>query len=211
MIAIIDYGVGNLFSLQSSLKFIGADAEVTNDIAKIKAADRIILPGVGAFADAIRKLRESGMEQVVLEEAANGKPVLVMYAYQHDLTRIQQRFGKYGSENPNGVRELKTSADLEDWNAGKIPVAVTQPASTGHGLNLQAGGSTLIWFGLTWSLELYQQTNARLWRQGQTADTVVIHHIITKDTIDERILSALHRKEKTQTALIDAVKANLEG
>ena len=78
-------------------------------------------------------------------------------------------------------------------------------------MNLQAGGSTLIWFGLTWSLELYQQTTARLWRQGQTADTVVIHHIITKDTIDERIMNALHKKEKTQTALIDAVKANLEG
>ena len=79
-----------------------------------------------------------------LIEAANGKPVLVMYAYQHDLTRIQQHFGKYGPENPTGVRELKTSADLEDWNAGKIPVAVTQPASTGHGLNLQHGGSTIV-------------------------------------------------------------------
>ena len=85
-----------------------------------------------------------------LIEAANGKPVLVMYAYQHDLTRIQQRFGKYGPENPNGVRELKTSADLEDWNAGKISVAATQPASTGHGLNLQHGGSTIVWFGLNW-------------------------------------------------------------
>ena len=77
-------------------------------------------------------------------------------------------------------------------------------------MNLQAGGSTLIWFGLTWSLELYQQTNARLWRQGQKAQTVVIHHIITTDTIDERIMSALRRKDKTQSALIDAVKANLE-
>lgn len=89
-------------------------------------------------------------------------------------------------------------------------MAVIHPASAGHGLNLQAGGSTLIWFGLTWSLELYQQTNARLWRQGQEAQTVVIHHIITKDTIDERIMSALRRKDKTQSALIDAVKANLE-
>ena len=90
-------------------------------------------------------------------------------------------------------------------------MALIHPASAGHGLNLQAGGSTLVWFGLTWSLELYQQTNARLWRQGQTTDTVVIHHIIAKDTIDERIMAALHKKEKTQTALIDAVKANLEG
>ena len=89
-------------------------------------------------------------------------------------------------------------------------MAVIHPASAGHGLNLQSGGSTLVWFGLTWSLELYQQTNARLWRQGQEAQTVVIHHIITKDTIDERIMSAIRRKDKTQSALIDAVKANLE-
>ena len=93
---------------------------------------------------------------------------------------------------------------------GQDPGGVIHPASAGHGLNLQSGGSTLVWFGLTWSLELYQQTNARLWRQGQKAQTVVIHHIITKDTIDERIMSALRRKDKTQSALIDAVKANLE-
>ena len=99
--------------------------------------------------------------------------------------------------------------DIEDWNSGKIPVAVIHPASAGHGLNLQSGGSTLIWFGLTWSLELYQQTNARLWRQGQVDRTVVIQHIITKGTIDERILKALSHKELTQNALIDAVKANL--
>ncbi len=93
------------------------------------------------------------------------------------------------------MREIKSSKDITDWNAGKIPVAVIHPASAGHGLNLQAGGSTLIWFGLTWSLELYQQTNARLWRQGQTSGTVVIEHIITKGTIDERILKALSKKE----------------
>ena len=96
------------------------------------------------------------------------------------------------------------------FNAEKIPVAVIHPASAGHGLNLQAGGSTLVWFGLTWSLELYQQTNARLWRQGQESGTVVIQHIITKGTIDERIVKALSKKEMTQTALIDAVKADLE-
>lgn len=136
-----------------------------------------------------------------LIEAANGKPVLVAYWFKHDLERIRARFT---------VREIKTAQDIADWNQGKIPVAVIHPASAGHGLNLQAGGSTLIWFGLTWSLELYQQTNARLWRQGQKAQAVVIHHIITKDTIDERIMSALRRKDKTQSALIDAVKANLE-
>ena len=142
-------------------------------------------------------------------EAANGKPVLVMYAYQHDLTRIQQRFGKYGPENPNGVRELKTSADLEDWNAGKIPVAVTQPASTGHGLNLQHGGSTIVWFGLNWSLELYEQANARLWRQGQK-ETVVVHHLVVKGTMDEQVMRALHEKAADQNALLAAVKARIQ-
>ena len=135
-----------------------------------------------------------------LIEAANGKPLLVAYWYKHDLERIRKRFP---------VCEIKTSRDIADWNAGKITVAVIHPASAGHGLNLQAGGSTLVWFGLTWSLELYQQTNARLWRQGQTSDTVVIHHIITKDTVDEQIMAALGRKDKTQSALIDAVRANL--
>ena len=135
-----------------------------------------------------------------LIEAANGKPLLVAYWFKHDLQRIKKRFN---------VREIKSSKDITDWNNGDIPVAVIHPASAGHGLNLQAGGSILIWFGLTWSLELYQQTNARLWRQGQTSGTVVIEHIITKGTIDERILKALSLKEVTQNALIDAVKANL--
>ena len=135
-----------------------------------------------------------------LIESANGKPLLVAYWFQHDLARIKERFS---------VREIKTSKDIEDWNQGKIPLAVIHPASAGHGLNLQTGGSTLVWFGLTWSLELYQQCNARLHRQGQT-DTVVIHHIIAKGTIDEDVMAALQRKEKIQTALINAVKAKLE-
>ena len=134
-----------------------------------------------------------------LIEGANGKPVLVAYWYNHDLQRIKERFK---------VHEIKTSQDIKDWNCGKIPVAVIHPASAGHGLNLQSGGSTLVWFGLTWSLELYQQTNARLHRQGQT-ETVVIHHIIAKDTIDEDVMKALRRKEKTQSDLINAVKARL--
>ena len=116
-----------------------------------------------------------------LLEAANGNPVLIAYWFRHDLERIRKRFT---------VLEIQTCQDISDWNAGRIPVAVIHPASAGHGLNLQAGGSTLIWFGLTWSLELYQQTNARLWRQGQK-NTVVIHHIITKGTIDEQIMKAL--------------------
>ncbi len=135
-----------------------------------------------------------------LIEGANGKPVLIAYWYQHDAERIRARFP---------VREIKTSQDIEDWNAGKISAAIIHPASAGHGLNLQAGGSTFIWFGLTWSLELYQQTNARLHRQGQK-DTVIIHHIIAKGTIDEDVMKALRKKEKTQDALINAVRANLE-
>lgn len=134
-----------------------------------------------------------------LIEGANGKPVLIAYWFKHDLERIKQRFQ---------IREIKSTKDIKDWNEGKIPAAVIHPASAGHGLNLQSGGSTLIWFGLTWSLELYQQTNARLYRQGQN-ETVVIHHIITKGTIDEDILKALKRKDKTQSSLIDAVKAKL--
>lgn len=137
-----------------------------------------------------------------LIEQSNGKPVLVAYWFKHDLERIKKRFT---------VREIKTSKDIADWNNGSIPVAVIHPASAGHGLNIQEGGSTLIWFGLTWSLELYLQTNARLWRQGQKSKTVVIHHIITKGTIDERIMKALRTKETTQDALMDAVKAEIGG
>lgn len=141
-----------------------------------------------------------------LIEAANGKPVLVAYWFKHDLERIQQRLKKLHIP----FSTMDSSDSIARWNRGEIPVALIHPASAGHGLNIQSGGSTLVWFELTWSLELYQQTNARLWRQGQQAETMVIHHIITKNTIDERIMSALRSKDKTQSALIDAVKADLE-
>ena len=141
-----------------------------------------------------------------LIEAANGKPVLVAYWFKHDFARISERLHKL--HIPSSC--LNTSDSIRRWNNGELPVALVHPASAGHGLNLQSGGSTLIWFGLTWSLELYQQTNARLWRQGQTASTVVIQHIITKGTIDGRILNALSHKNNTQAALINAVKANLK-
>lgn len=144
-----------------------------------------------------RKL--DALEDII--ESMNGRPLLVAYWFKHDLERIRKRFE---------VREIRSSEDISDWNSGKIPVALIHPASAGHGLNLQSGGSTLVWFGLTWSLELYQQTNARLWRQGQTADTVVIQHIIAKGTIDEQIMKALKAKDTTQAALITAVKADLE-
>ncbi len=158
----------------------------------------------------IRVIHEKKLDALEdLIEAANGKPVLVMYSYKHDLSRIQERFGKYSPETPDGVRELKTSQDMTDWNEGRIPVAVTQPASTGHGLNLQHGGSTIIWFGLNWSLELYEQANARLWRQGQK-NTVVVHHLVTKGTMDEQVMKALHDKAADQNALLAAVKARIQ-
>lgn len=134
-----------------------------------------------------------------LIEEVNGKPVLVAYWFQSDLERIKKRMK---------VREIKSSQDIEDWNKGKIPVALIHPASAGHGLNLQTGGAVLIWFSLTWSLELYQQTNARLYRQGQK-QTVVIYHLLTKGTIDEDVMAALKHKEQTQEALMNAVKARI--
>ena len=138
-------------------------------------------------------------------EAANGRPLLVAYWFKHDLVRITERL----NERHIPFAKLDTDSSIRRWNNSEYPVALIHPASAGHGLNLQSGGSFLVWFGLTWSLELYQQTNARLWRQGQKSETVVIQHIITEDTIDERILKALSEKDSTQQSLIDAVKANL--
>jgi len=149
-----------------------------------------------------RKL--DALEDII--ESANGKPVLVAYWFKHDRTRITERLSKLGV----AYQEIKSSTSIERWNKRELIVGLIHPASAGHGLNLQAGGSTLIWFGLTWSLELYQQTNARLYRQGQKSATVVIQHIITKGTVDERIMEALSEKDKTQTALMDSVKAELE-
>lgn len=135
-----------------------------------------------------------------LVESANGRPVLIAYWFRHDLERIRKRFP--------GARELRWEADIADWNAGKISIGLIHPASAGHGLNLQDGGSMLIWFSLTWSLELNQQTNARLWRQGQK-HTVTIHYLVMKDSIDESVMAALSRKDKVQEALMSAVKAEL--
>ena len=140
-------------------------------------------------------------------ESMNGKPVLVAYWFKHDYDRIADRLKALNIP----FEKLDTTVSIEKWNNGKIPVALIHPASAGHGLNLQDGGSALVWFGLTWSLELYQQTNARLYRQGQNSDTVVIMHIAAKGTIDEQILKALKKKDSTQSALIDAVKAEIGG
>ena len=153
---------------------------------------------------AIHERKLDALEDII--EAANGKPVLVAYWFRHDLERITERLHKLKIP----CSRLDTDGSIRKWNAGEIPVALIHPASAGHGLNLQGGGNTLVWFGLTWSLELYQQTVARLWRQGQASETVVVQHIITKGTIDERIMKALSEKDTTQAALIDAVKADLK-
>ena len=147
-----------------------------------------------------RKL--DALEDII--EAANGKPVLVAYWYQHDLDRIQERL----TELKLDFARLDKEQNIRRWNEGNVPVGLIHPASAGHGLNLQSGGNILVWFGLTWSLELYQQTVARLWRQGQE-NTVSVIHIIAAKTIDEKIMRALETKDYTQKALIDAVKAEV--
>lgn len=178
------------------------------DIDAVNAAglsNKLMQMANGAVYDengAIKHIHDRKLETLEdLVEAANGKTVLIAYWYKHDLERIKKYVGAV---------ELDTEEDMKKWNAGEIPVAVIHPASAGHGLNLQAGGSTLIWFGLTWSLELYQQMNARLWRQGQK-ETVVIHHLTAKGTLDERVMEALEKKDYGQSALVDAVKARIGG
>lgn len=152
----------------------------------------------------IHDAKLDALEDVV--EAANGHPVLVFYSYKHDLERIQQRFGKK-------VRILRKGADgskdIADWNSGKIDILAVHPASAGHGLNLQDGGNIIVWFGLPWSLELYQQANARLYRQGQKR-SVIIHHLVAQGTMDEDVMDALEAKAAGQDALMAAVKARIE-
>lgn len=148
----------------------------------------------------IHQRKLDALEDIV--EAANGKPVLVAYWYRHDFERIRQRFP--------GAEAISDTSSIRKWNRGEIAIGLIHPASAGHGLNLQEGGSHLVWFGLTWSLELYQQTNARLYRQGQKSGTVVVQHLVTKGTIDQRILRALEKKDLSQEALMEAVKAEAE-
>ena len=195
----------NMYDTMCSQLVLSLDGKEIDAVNAAALSNKLCQMANGAVYDAEKRIipihdrKLDALEDIL--EGANGKPVLIAYWFKHDLLRIQQRFT---------VREIKTSQDITDWNAGVIPVAILHPASAGHGLNLQQGGSTLVWFGLTWSLELYQQTNARLWRQGQT-DTVIIHHILTAGTIDETIMKSLKEKNKTQAALIEAVRANLQG
>ncbi len=184
------------------LPFADGDIDAVNAAA---LSGKLLQMANGAVYDEngnVKHIHDRKLEALEdLVEAANGKPVLIAYWYQHDLDRIKKR---------TGAVSLDTAEDMQRWNAGEIQVAVIHPASAGHGLNLQAGGSTLIWFGLTWSLELYQQTNARLWRQGQQ-ETVVIHHLVAKGTLDEKVMAALEKKNCGQSALVEAVKARIGG
>ena len=182
----------------------GVEISVVNAAA---LSNKLLQFANGAMYDENRNVHE--VHEIKLEtlkeliDDANGKSVLVAWTYQHDRDRILEYLKSYKP------RELKRPQDIVDWNAGKVQVMLAHPASAGHGLNLQAGGSIIIWFGQTWSLELYQQFNARLYRQGQQ-DRVVIHHLIMKGTEDENVISALKSKDKKQNALMDSIKAKIE-
>lgn len=188
--------------LKSTLVLDLEDKEITA-VNSASLSGKLSQMASGAIYDedknwiAIHDRKLDALEDLI--ESANGAPVLVAYWFKHDLERIRKRFE---------IREIKTDQDIRNWNAGKIPVGVIHPAAAGHGLNLQNGGNTLVWFSMTWSLELYQQTNARLYRQGQQ-ETVRIFHLVCKGTIDEDVLKALERKDASQEKLIAAVKANL--
>ena len=149
----------------------------------------------------IHDLKLEALKEII--EAADGKPVLVAWTYQFDRDRIKNYFRSMAP------RELKTTEDINDWNAGKVQLMLAHPASAGHGINLQAGGNIIVWYGLTWSLELYQQFNARLYRQGQKQRTI-IHHIVNSGTHDEDVVEALKSKDKTQSNLMNSIKAKLE-
>lgn len=147
----------------------------------------------------IHDAKLDALEDII--EAAVGNPVLVFYAYKHDLGRLQERFPQ--------ARALTGPEDIEAWNRREIPILLAHPASAGHGLNLQHGGNTIVWFGLTWSLELYQQANGRLHRQGQT-ERVIVHHLVAEGTVDEDVMQVLAGKEATQDELLTALKARIE-
>ena len=179
-----------------------ADGEVTAANAASLSNKLVQMANGAVYSDdhqvvSLHDQKIDALEDII--EAANGEPVLVVYWFKHDLQRIEERLAKL---KVNGT-VLKTEEDICEWNKGKISVGLLHPASSGHGLNLQKGGHHLVWFGLTWSLELYQQTNARLWRQGQQAETVVIQHIVAEGTIDEEILKALENKDAQQSRLIE--------
>ncbi|MBC8587470.1 DEAD/DEAH box helicase [Paratissierella segnis] len=181
------------------------DSDIVANTAGV-LANKLLQMSNGAVYDEDGDVREihnaklKALEDTI--EAANGKPVLIFYSYKHDLDRIRKHLKR------DDLTVLDTSEDIKNWNEGKIPIMLAHPASAGHGLNLQAGGNIIIWFGLTWSLELYSQANARLYRQGQKQN-VIIHHLVSKGTMDEDVMKALEGKEVGQEALLNAVKARV--
>jgi len=194
------------FAREHVLEALSAAGE-SGEISAANAAaltNKLLQFANGAVYDENRNVHEiHALKLDVLEEiieGAQGRPVLVAYTFIHDLNRILARFKKYGP------RHIKEKGIVDAWNAGEVPILLMHPASGGHGLNLQKGGSLAVWFGQTWSLELYQQFNARLDRQGQT-DVVVINHIVAPGTIDDDVVKAQGRKEADQDALMTSVKA----
>ena len=184
-----------------------------DDITAANAAvltNKLLQMSNGAIYSETKEVVEIHEEKlkILLEliEAANGKPVLIFYSFRHDFDRIVS----YLKAKKLKAIGLGDSSDIKKWNNGDIPILLVHPASAGHGLNLQYGGNIIIWFGLTWSLELYQQANARLHRQGQK-ESVIVHHIITKNTVDEDVMRALGNKEINQNTLLEAVKARIKG
>lgn len=194
----------NYTRLERDLLLSFTEGDITADTRAI-LSNKLLQLANGAVYNEYGQVQE--IHQAKLEalddvlEAANGQPVLVFYNYKHDLVRIQQHIP--------AARALETEKDIETWNQGKIPILLAHPASAGHGLNLQAGGNIIVWFGLTWSLELYQQANARLHRQGQEK-SVIIHHLIAEDTIDEDVMRVLASKDASQSALLEAIKARID-
>lgn len=190
-------------------QILALDNEDLDEISAVNAAalsGKLLQFANGAIYDAnkdwheIHRAKLEALDEIV--EAANGQPVLVFYSFKHDLARIQKHLRKYKPV------KLDTKEDIRNWNAGKTQLLLAHPASAGHGLNLQAGGNIIVWFGLTWSLELYQQANARLDRQGQTKP-VIVHHLCVTGTMDEDVMKSTDRKAAGQDALMDAVKARI--
>lgn len=181
--------------------------EIVTAVNAAALTNKLLQYANGAIYDEhklIHKLHDAkirALEEIV--DTANGEPVLVYYWYKHDLYRIQEALKAYKPV------QLQTSEDVQRWNQGKIPLMLAHPASAGHGLNLQAGGHIIVWFGLTWSLELYQQANARLHRQGQS-EVVIVHHLVAKGTMDEDVMMAIENKADGQEALMQAVKARVD-
>lgn len=188
------------------LQFPGGEITAANAAALSGKLSQLVNGAIyddNGSVNAFHERKLDALEDLI--ESANGKPVLVAYWFKHDLARITERLNKLKVV----YEKLDSDKSIEKWNTGELQVGLIHPASAGHGLNLQSGGNVIVWFGITWSLELYQQTTARLWRQGQISRTVTVIHIITAGTVDERILKALEAKDHTQSALIEAVKAEV--